>query len=245
MGHLPALAVPRVETALVICFGTGQTADAVRRHAPERLASAEISPAVIEAAPLFERNHGVLDDRRVHVSVMDGRAFLRRTPRQYDLVTLEPMPPNFAGVNNLYSEEFYTLVRDRLRDGGVATQWLPMHLIAPSHMRAIVATFVGVFPESRLWIDPVGGTGILVGGTEAWSLRPADIELELDPAAIEGAFILGPEELGRLAEQTQIITDDNQMLSYGLARLTRSSSGRRWYQQLYEENMAILRTFEP
>ena len=36
---------------------------------------------------------------------MDGRAWLRRTERRYDLITLEPMPPNFAGVNALYSLE--------------------------------------------------------------------------------------------------------------------------------------------
>ena len=45
----------------------------------------------------------------------------------YDVVTLEPMPPNFAGVNALYSREFYVLVASaRLGvPAGVVAQWLP------------------------------------------------------------------------------------------------------------------------
>ncbi len=53
MGHLPALAVPEVRNALVICFGTGQTAHAVRRHRPERLDLVDVSSAVFRAGPLF------------------------------------------------------------------------------------------------------------------------------------------------------------------------------------------------
>ena len=35
-------------------------------------------------------------------------------------VSLEPMPPNFAGVNALYSREFYELVATRLNEHGIA-----------------------------------------------------------------------------------------------------------------------------
>lgn len=243
MGHLPALAVPRPRRALVICFGTGRTAHAVRRHRPERLDIAELSPAVLAAADLFSMNEGVLDDPRVHATVMDGRAFLRRSRRTYDLITLEPMPPNSSGANNLYSREFYELARARLGEEGVAAQWLPMHILAPSHMRAILATFVDVFPQARLWIDPRGGTGIVVGGRRSWRTRRSDIALDLDADAIEAAYLLGPRELAALSRGAPRITDDNQLLSYGLDRLTRSASGRQWFRRLYLDNLEILRSY--
>ena len=50
MGHLPALATPKVEQALVICFGTGQTANAVRQHRPAALQVVDVSAAVLGAA---------------------------------------------------------------------------------------------------------------------------------------------------------------------------------------------------
>ena len=115
MGRLPMLVHPAPRRALVICFGTGQTANAVRRENPESLDIVDLSSAVPRAAPLFPRNEGVLYYSRVHANVMDGRAWLRRTDHVYDVVTLEPMPPRtFAGVNALYSHEFYELVAARL-----------------------------------------------------------------------------------------------------------------------------------
>ena len=95
---------------------------------------------------------------------MDGRAFLRRRrDLRYDLVTLEPMPPNFAGSNNLYAKEFYELIRQRLEPHGAVAQWVPFHILAPAHMMAIVSSFQDVFPYTRLWMDPVSTTGILGG----------------------------------------------------------------------------------
>lgn len=242
MGHLPALAARAdLGETLVICFGTGQTADAVRRHKPQRVHVVDINRAVLAAAPFFRSNHDVLDDPRVDAVAMDGRAFLRRHPEtRYDLVTLEPMPPNFAGSNHLYSREFYELIRDQLSGGGMAAQWLPIHLLSPNHMLGVVATFHEVFPYSRLWLDPVAATGILVGGLEPWEMRPSDVPLDLSDEIISRQFYLGWEEIARLAEDAPRITDDNQLLSYGNERLIKnpSTSGR-----LRDVNLRLLKMY--
>lgn len=243
MGHLPALAVPDLRKALVICFGTGQTAHAVRQHAPEMLALVDINPAVFGAAGFFKSNHGVLDDPRVHPVVMDGRAYLRRYQEPFDMVTLEPMPPNFAGSNNLYSREFYELIRARLKPAGVVAQWLPFHLVAPRHMLAIVASFNEIFPYTRLWIDPESGTGILVGGLEPWTLHSPRIPMA-PLEEIEKHFWLGWQEVAALRRDVQAITDDNQLLSYGLDRLTRARGlGPQWQLKLSELNLGIVARF--
>lgn len=242
MGHLPALATPQLERALVICFGTGQTANAVRRHGPGRLDIVDSSSGVFRAAPLFHSNQRVLEDPRVQATVMDGRAFLRRSlGAAYDLVTLEPMPPNFTGTNALYSREFYQLVRSRLSATGVVAQWVPFHLLAPPHMRAIVATFIAVFPHARLWVDPVGGTGILLGASHLFSIQRSTVPLDLSPDQIEQAFRLDAAGLSRLASGARVITDDNQLLAYGKDRFERYHRGRRWGHRMVEGNMAAVR----
>lgn len=240
MGHLPALATPKVDRALVICFGTGQTAHAVRQHRPGRLDIVDVSPAVLRAAPLFPKNHGVLRDPVVRATVMDGRAFLRRDGgAAFDLVTLEPMAPNFAGTNNLYSREFYELVRSRLSPTGVAAQWVPFHLITPDHLVGIVAAFVEVFPASRLWVDPKDGTGILLGGTRPFTLRPSQVPLELDTAQIAAGFVLEAPGLRMLAAMGVAVTDDNQLLAYGLQRLAKF----RYGTALGDASAALVRRF--
>ena len=58
--------------------------------------------------------------------IEDGRYFLQTTDRQFDLITGEPPPPGIAGVENLYSREYFQLIHDRLADGGIVTCWLPL-----------------------------------------------------------------------------------------------------------------------
>jgi hypothetical protein len=242
MGHLPALAAGRLDRALVICFGTGQTANAVRQHHPRHLDLVDISRDVLAAASWFVSNQGVLHDPVARPTVMDGRAFLRRSRARFDIVTLEPMPPNFAGTNSLYSREFYRLVRERLSDDGAVAQWVPFHLIAPDDMRSIVRTFIDAFPYARMWIDD-GGTGILVGRTLPWTRPTAPLRVvPLSPHQIEARYEYAPADLERVAQGAAAVTDDNQLLAYGTARLDRSSSGNKgWSRDLLRRNQAILR----
>ncbi|PJB72198.1 MAG: hypothetical protein CO093_03475, partial [Alphaproteobacteria bacterium CG_4_9_14_3_um_filter_47_13] len=95
MGHMPMLLHPDPQKALVIAFGTGQTANAVRREKPQSLDIVDLNAKVFSMADLFTMNEGVLDDPIVHKTIMDGRAYIRRTNTIYDVITLEPMPPNF------------------------------------------------------------------------------------------------------------------------------------------------------
>ncbi|MET0390255.1 MAG: fused MFS/spermidine synthase, partial [Polyangiales bacterium] len=244
MGHLPALAVHPLRSALVICFGTGQTANAVRQHDPASLTLVDVNAAVFAAAPLFARNQGVLDDPRVHRVVMDGRAYLRRHPEtHFDLITLEPMPPNHAGVNHLYSREFYALLDAHLTAAGSVAQWLPLHLVSPSHMRAIVGAFVQVFPHARLWVAP-DGTGVLVAAKQPWSLATTQLKLPLPRDAVSQHFLLDADALRALSDGHPVVTDDNQLLSYGLSRLSRAEGrGRAWSSRLAQDNMRSLRSY--
>ena len=246
MGHLPAMAAPGRDAALVICFGTGQTANAVRREGFKHIDLVDLNSAVFDAAHLFDSNQGVLQDPNVHTTAMDGRAFLRRASGPaYDVITLEPMPPNFAGVNNLYSAEFYALLAKRLKPGGVTAQWVPYHLISPSHMRSIIATFHKVFPYTRLWHDPLGGTGVLVGSREPWELRTRPAVAEASLGQVRDSFVLDSAGVSALAATGTTITDDNQRLSYGLDRLARSTKpgDRDWYLRLATRNQAIVNGF--
>jgi spermidine synthase len=224
MGRLPMLLHEAPRDALVICFGTGQTANAVRREGAEHLRIVDVNPAVYETARHFAKNEAVLDDPHVTTQVMDGRAWLRRTTERYDVITLEPMPPNHAGVNALYSVEFYDLVRDRLRAGGVAAQWLPAHLVTPAHARAIAATFRATFPNAILWVHPTDGNGILLGSNDpvdhvlgaAWpGLTRRQTARGLSVEEIAGAALLSADDLERYVGDAPVVTDDNQLLAYG------------------------------
>ena len=225
LGRLPMLAHPDPKRALVICFGTGQTANAVRREHPQLLDVVELNPSVYRMARHFSSNERVLADPRVRAIVMDGRAWLRRCSQRYDVVTLEPMPPDFASSNALYSQEFYHAIAARLNPGGVVAQWVPYHLLAPAYAASIAATFIEVFPDTILWMDELTRTGILVGrhkvSGESWDwpgfTRQA-MGRSLDKSELIRAVKFDPPGVAHYAEGGVVITDDNQLLSYGGAR---------------------------
>jgi len=137
-------------------------------------------------------------------------------------VTLEPMPPSFAGVNALYSREFYEIVAARLAPGGIAAQWVPFHLLPPFHAASVAATFRSVFPDAVLWHS--GDTGILLGRREvgpeplgrAWPGLARAAERRPDVAArARSRILLDPEQLARWTARGAIVDDDDQLLAYG------------------------------
>lgn len=223
MGRLPMLLHPSPRRALVICFGTGQTANAVREEGAERVDVVDVSDAVFAMAGHFSTNRGVLEDPRVRRIVMDGRAWMRRVDHEYDVMTLEPMPPTFAGVNALYSTEFYELMAAKLAPGGVVAQWLPVHLLTPEATASVTASFARVFPDAVLWIDPVDTTGILVGRQDpgrnlledGWPGLGREVPTRtLDANDVRRGVILTPREVARFTARAEPVTDDNQLLAY-------------------------------
>jgi spermidine synthase len=127
MAHLPLAFLDRLpQDALAICFGMGTTF--------RSLYSWRIPVTAVELVPSVPRLFGyfhsdgpaILSSPLSHLVIDDGRRYLERTPQQYDVITIDPPPPvEAAGSSLLYSEDFYSVIRQRLRPGGILQQWLP------------------------------------------------------------------------------------------------------------------------
>lgn len=149
-----ALAVhPDARKALLISYGVGSTAKALTNS--RQLSSidvVDISRDVLAAGPVaFPGQEPPLSDPRVRVHVEDGRFFLEATDERFDLITAEPPPLRGAGITSLYSREYFQLVHDRLRPGGVVTYWLPVNQLWLSESKAILRGFCAAFPDCTLW----------------------------------------------------------------------------------------------
>lgn len=185
--YVPLLLQDAPQSALLISFGVGGTAQAlVDTPSLESIDVVDISRDVVEASRATfpaGRPHP-LDDRRVRLHIEDGRFFLLSRPERYDLITAEPPPPKYAGVGNLYSREYFALMRDRLNDGGVASYWLPMFLLEPADGQAIARAFCDVFEDCSLWAGS-GLNWMLVGARGAGPPAPGRSTGEWAPG--EGA----------------------------------------------------------
>jgi predicted membrane-bound spermidine synthase len=167
--YLPAAFHPHIDSALLISFGVGNTASALTElDSIERIDIVDISPEILSLAGLIHEESGdnPLDDPRVRVHIEDGRYYLQTATETYDLITSEPPPPAFAGVVNLYTQEYFDLIRSRLNQGGFASYWLPVSQMRAVDSQAIVHSFCEVFPDCSLWeADP--SDWILMGSRDA------------------------------------------------------------------------------
>jgi len=202
LGHLPALLVERPRRAIVICFGTGTTAGAVSLHTEvETLRVVDVEREVFEVAEAFrEVNHGVLDGRDgldLQQVVEDGRLDLMCADAPYDVITLEPLMPYTLGAAPFYTEEFYRLARERLSEGGVLCQWVPVHAIPVGDYKSLVRTFLDVFPEGHLFFFEQ--SSLLVarrgGGPVSWESLAERAGRPGIAADLREALISGPRDL--------------------------------------------------
>ena len=151
MAHLPLVYCERPPvSALDICFGAGTTF--------RSLVSWGITVTAVELVPSVPKAFGyywpdadaVLGNPLAEVVIDDGRRYLMRTEKKYDVITIDPPPPmEAAGSSLLYSIEMYALIKQHLSDGGVLQQWVPgcekSVLLAAARSIAVSFPYVKVF----------------------------------------------------------------------------------------------------
>jgi spermidine synthase len=229
-GHLPLLLRPGARSALVIGLASGVTLGAVERHPLRAIRVVEIAPAVVEAARRFaEANRGALDDPRLTLILDDARAVLLARRETYDVVASQPSNPWVAGVPNLFTVEFYRLVRRRLRPGGLFCQWVQAYRLDPEALKGIVRSFIEVFPQATLWEESAGGGDyFLLGGEGPIQADPARLSRPetssvwddlrrggIDgPADLLARFVAGPGRLAAFAGDAAPQTDDDLYLEW-------------------------------
>ncbi len=189
IGHLPMLMHPHPRDAFVLGLGSGITAGAVLAHGVQ-VDLAEISPEVVEAEPFFRHaNNDPLHNPRLRLFVDDAKSVLNFQQRQYDVIVSEPTNPWIAGVAGLFSTEFFTLVKSRLRPGGVFAQWMHSYETTDEALSLVVATLLDSFRYVYVF-EPINGDYIFVatetpaGDVAAWRERLALPAVRADLARI-------------------------------------------------------------
>ena len=167
LAHVPILLVDNPDDVLVVCFGTGQTTGAAGIHPRVKTVnSLELSSSVIKAGKMFaDQNYNVLSNPKVKFVIQDGRNHLLTTHKRYDVITSEPPPPRTAFTVNLYTREFYELQKSKLKPGGIAAQWIPLHSQGEQEVAMHFKTFQSVFPYTMGWLS-VANEIIIIGSDQ-------------------------------------------------------------------------------
>jgi spermidine synthase len=151
--HLPALLAERRTRVLVIGLGTGVSVGELTLYPDvESIDVAEISPGVVQLLPWFEAwTHAAHADPRLKIRLGDALRVIRRSDERWNLVISQPSNPWTAGVDQLYSREFYRSVRTHLEPGGLFLQWVQRYSTNETIAALAVNTLRSEFPHIRVF----------------------------------------------------------------------------------------------
>jgi len=173
--HPTMIAHPNPTSVFVAGGGEGATIREVFAHrSVEQVVMVDIDKQVVDLCREYLPNHhqGSFDDPRLELHHMDALKFLEDTALRFDVVIIDVPDPLEAGpAYLLFTQEFYTLLKDRLKPGGLmVAQSGPTGPAFYEQCFSAVANTVGsVFKNvylSEAFVPSFGTTwGFVIGST--------------------------------------------------------------------------------
>jgi len=224
IGHLPFFAGLKCKNVLIIGYGIGITSSAIASHPEvEHIDCIELAKPLVESAHLYsDLNKNVQFDPRFLLVSGDGRHFLQASKQKYDLISSDPTHP-VLGSGNLYTQEFFQECYQHLNQGGMVSQYLPLHKLRLEDLLGIIKTFHSVFDNSSVWLGQFHA--ILIGrkGNEkidfpAWKSKienmPKDDYFYLDAYHIAVNAILDKTKIEELTKSAKINCDNRSYTEF-------------------------------
>lgn len=152
--HVPMGLVPNARDVLILGGGDGLVVRQLQRYPEvERIVMVDLDPRMTEIAKtheLFRRvNEGAMDDPRLTVVNDDAMTYLMESDRQFDAILIDLPDPNNESLSKLYSQSFYRLVTQRLKQDGVMVTQSSAVYFAPNAFWSIHRTIESAFcPEA-------------------------------------------------------------------------------------------------
>lgn len=136
---------------LNIGLGCGFTLNAIAQYPKVKTIDVvEINPVMPEATRCFDQfTDHVLDNPKIHIIINDGFNYLLSTHKKYDLIIMDIEHPSVIYSSNLYTLEFYQLVKKALSQNGIFTQWSyrPIPNAQIINYNTLKTVFPDVFPK--------------------------------------------------------------------------------------------------
>jgi spermidine synthase len=194
LGAMPALVHPNPRTVAIVGLGSGDTvyAAAARSETTTVTCIEIVRPQLETLRQLSGRDTyaalpALLADPRVAHVAGDGRAYLLRTPQRFDVIEADALRPTSAYSGNLYSEAYFTLLKNRLAPNGLAATWVPTQRVHD--------TFVRVFPYG------VSLPGMLLGSSQPFAIDRALVTARAAQPHVREHFRRAGVDIDALARQ--------------------------------------------
>lgn len=188
ISHVPLSSHKAPKSVLVIGGGDGGTVREVLKHnTVEKVVLCEIDGMVIDVCKKYLPTiAGKLEDPRVEVKVEDAIEYIKDKKDEFDVILIDSTDPMGPG-EGLFTEEFYTNVKQALRQGGIMAAQSESPFANQPEIAKMYPLLRKVFPIVNTFVGPIP---TYPGGNWSWcfcseSVKPLDFIAEDRVAEIE------------------------------------------------------------
>lgn len=175
ISHIPLVAHKNPENILVIGGGDGGTVREVLKHkSVKSIEMCEIDGMVIEASKKFLPTISCgLNDPKVKIFVEDAIEYIKDKKNCYDVVLIDSTDPMGPG-EGLFTEEFYTNVKNSLREGGIVVPQSESPFANVVEMGKMYKLLRKVFKNVAPYCGPIP---TYPGGYWSWAFCSDEVEV--------------------------------------------------------------------
>lgn len=182
IGLLPYLFSRAPKNAFIVGYGGGFTVDFLTGTDLQRVNVAELEKGILDAADyVHKKNNPILKRSNLNLKVEDARFVLAsHLWGKQDIIVSQPSHSWLSGAANLFTEEFFTIVKDNLSENGIFSQWLNLYNMDVPVLRSILKTFYTVFPYGAVFTQVGDSELVLLGAKHPLELNLKKLELLKD-----------------------------------------------------------------
>lgn len=167
ISHIPMMHHKAPKSVLVIGGGDGGTVREVLKHKTvERVVLCEIDGMVIDACKKYLPTISCgLSDSRVEILVQDAIEYIKDKKNEFDIVLIDSTDPMGPG-EGLFTEEFYTNVKNSLKEGGIVAAQSESPFVNKEEIKKMYNLLKKVFPVCSTYTSNIP---TYPGGYWAWA----------------------------------------------------------------------------
>lgn len=153
--HPALIAHPAPQDLLIIGGGDGGTLKETLKYLITSVCLVEIDPQVIEVSKkFFPWLSPCLKDQRTELVIADGREFIEKTDRKYDIVLIDssdPVGPSAA----LHQKRFYKKLKNCLKKGGIIVAQVGSPLLHADLIREKSTSLKELYRIVNFYMSPI------------------------------------------------------------------------------------------
>lgn len=191
--HFALLQNPNAKNVLLIGGGAGGSLKQLLKYPRVHVDYVELDPEIIRLSLRFlpDNEKKIFHDNRISIHYRDGKSYLMKTQKKFDIIILNLLDPATAQINRFYTKEFFLEVKNKLNESGIfsfrvssAENYISSEL--KNFLSSLFFTLKEAFQEIK--IVP-GNTNIFLASSHPLSLNYQEICQRIENLGLQNMFV--------------------------------------------------------